>query len=123
MDHFKETRSTSVLVSPRSRARRRLLRIIGKSIPGGRRLRDQLRSRLNGLRGVVTCFLIKVSAFKHASSLQELAAMARTKERDDVSSAAAAYDTQEQDLITKTRKIIAASNRALREAEAVLKRR
>jgi hypothetical protein len=53
----------------------------------------------------------------------ELAAMARTKERDDVSSAAAAYDTQEQDLITKTRKIIAASNRALREAEAVLRRR
>ena len=53
----------------------------------------------------------------------ELVAMARTKERDDVSSAAAAYDTQEQDLITKTRKIIAASNRALREAEAVLKRR
>ena len=53
----------------------------------------------------------------------ELAAMAPTKERDDVSSAAAAYDTQEQDLITKTRKIIAASNRALREAEAVLKRR
>ena len=53
----------------------------------------------------------------------DLAAMARTKERDDVSSAAAAYDTQEQDLITKTRKIIAASNRALREAEAVLKRR
>jgi hypothetical protein len=49
--------------------------------------------------------------------------MARTKERDDVSNAAAAYDTQEQDLITKTRKIIAASNRALREAEAVLKRR
>jgi class 3 adenylate cyclase len=48
----------------------------------------------------------------------ELAAMARTKERDDVSSAAAACDTQEQDLITKTRKIIAASNRALREAEA-----
>jgi hypothetical protein len=53
----------------------------------------------------------------------ELAAMAPTKERDEVSSAAAAYDTQEQDLITKTRKIIAASNRALREAEAVLKRR
>jgi hypothetical protein len=37
--------------------------------------------------------------------------------------AAAAYDTQEADLITKTRKIIAASNRALRNAEAVLKRR
>ena len=49
----------------------------------------------------------------------ERAAVAPTKE----SRAAAAYDTQEQDLITKTRKIIAASNRALREAEAVLKRR
>ena len=53
----------------------------------------------------------------------ELAAKAPTKKRDDVSSAAAAYDTQEKDLITKTRKIIAASNRALRDAEAVLKRR
>ena len=53
----------------------------------------------------------------------ELAAMAPTKERDYVSGAAAAYDTQEKDLITKTRKIIAASNRALRDAEAVLKRR
>jgi hypothetical protein len=53
----------------------------------------------------------------------ELAAKAPTKKRDDVSRAAAAYDTQEKDLITKTRKIIAASNRALRDAEAVLKRR
>ena len=53
----------------------------------------------------------------------ELAAMAPTKERDYVSGAAAAYDTQEKDLITKTRKIIAASKRALRDAEAVLKRR
>ena len=53
----------------------------------------------------------------------ELAAKASTKKRDDVSRAAAAYDTQEKDLITKTRKIIAASNRALRDAEAVLKRR
>ena len=52
----------------------------------------------------------------------ELAAMA-LKKRAYVSGAAAAYDTQEKDLITKTRKIIAASNRALREAEAVLKRR
>ena len=51
----------------------------------------------------------------------ELAAMARTKKRDYASTAAAAYDSQEEDLITKTRKIIAASNRALREAEAVLK--
>jgi hypothetical protein len=40
-----------------------------------------------------------------------------------VSRAAAAYDTQEEDLITKTGKIIAASNKALRDAEAVLKRR
>jgi hypothetical protein len=40
-----------------------------------------------------------------------------------LSRAAAAYDMQEEDLITKTRKIIGASNRALREAEAVLKRR
>jgi hypothetical protein len=53
----------------------------------------------------------------------ELAAMAPKKERAYVSRAAAAYDTQEKDLITKTRKIIAASNRALRDAEAVLKRR
>ena len=52
----------------------------------------------------------------------ELAAMA-SKKRAYVSGAAAAYDTQEKDLITKTRKIIAASNRALREAEAILKRR
>jgi hypothetical protein len=52
----------------------------------------------------------------------DLAAMA-PKKRASVSGAAAAYDTQEKDLITKTRKIIAASNRALRAAEAVLKRR
>jgi hypothetical protein len=52
----------------------------------------------------------------------ELAAMAAIKEKDYVSRAAATYDTQEQDLITKTRKIIAASKRAIREAEAVLKR-
>jgi Zn-dependent peptidase ImmA (M78 family) len=53
----------------------------------------------------------------------DLAALAPKKERANVSRAAAAYDTQERDLITKTKKIIAASNRALREAEAVLKRR
>ena len=52
----------------------------------------------------------------------ELAAIA-AKKRAYVSGAAAAYDTQEKDLITKTRKIIAASNRALLEAEAILKRR
>ena len=52
----------------------------------------------------------------------ELAAMA-SKKRAYVSGAAAAYDTQEKNLITKTRKIIAASKRALHEAEAVLKRR
>jgi hypothetical protein len=50
------------------------------------------------------------------------AAMEPTKERDYATGAAAAYDAQEEDLITKTRKIIAANNRALREAEAVLKR-
>jgi hypothetical protein len=49
--------------------------------------------------------------------------MAPTKERDYASGAAAAYDAQEEDLLTNTRKIIAASRRALREAEAVLKRR
>jgi hypothetical protein len=53
----------------------------------------------------------------------ELAAMAPAKENDYESGAAAAYDTQEKDLITKTRKIIAASKRALPDAEAVLKRR
>jgi hypothetical protein len=53
----------------------------------------------------------------------ELAAVAPKKERAFVSRAAAAYDTQEKGLLTKTRKIIAASKRALREAEAVLKRR
>jgi hypothetical protein len=51
----------------------------------------------------------------------ERATMGPTKEGDCVSRAA--YDTQEEDLITNTRKIIAASNRALREAEAVPKRR
>ena len=51
------------------------------------------------------------------------AAMAPTKERDYASAAAAAYDAQEVDLLTNTRKIIAASKRALRDAEAVLKRR
>jgi hypothetical protein len=53
----------------------------------------------------------------------ELAAMAPAKENDYESGVAAAYDTQEKDFITKTRKIIAASKRALRDAEAVLKRR
>ena len=51
------------------------------------------------------------------------AAMAPTKERDDASGAAAAYDAQEEDLLINTRKIIAASKRALRDAEVVLKRR
>jgi hypothetical protein len=51
------------------------------------------------------------------------AAIAPTKERDYASGPAAAYDAQEEDLLTNTRKIIAASNRALRDAEAVLKRR
>ena len=48
--------------------------------------------------------------------------MAPTK-RDYPSGAAATYDLQENDLITKTRKIIAASKRAVRDAETVLKRR
>jgi hypothetical protein len=39
----------------------------------------------------------------------EVAATPPTKGRDYVSGAAAAYDTQEEDLITKTRKIIATS--------------
>jgi hypothetical protein len=51
------------------------------------------------------------------------AAMAPTKRRDCASGAAAAYDAQEEDLLANTRKIIAASKRALRDAEAVLKRR
>jgi hypothetical protein len=51
------------------------------------------------------------------------ATLAPTNEKDYVARAAAAYDTQEADLITKTRKIIAASKRSLREAQAVLKRR
>jgi len=49
--------------------------------------------------------------------------MVPTRERDNASGAAAAYDAQEEDLLTNTRKIIAASKRALRDAEAVLKRR
>ena len=51
------------------------------------------------------------------------AAMAPTKERGYASEAAAGYDAQEVDLLTNTRKIIAASKRALRDAELVLKRR
>jgi hypothetical protein len=51
------------------------------------------------------------------------AAMVPRKERDYARGAAAAYDAQEVDLLTNTRKIIAASKRALRDAEAVLKRR
>ena len=51
-----------------------------------------------------------------------VAAMAPAREKYE-SGAAAAYDAQEQNLLTKTRKIIAASRRAIRDAEAVLKRR
>jgi len=51
------------------------------------------------------------------------AAMAPSKEKDYATGAAAAYDAQEEELLTNTRKIIAASKRALRNAEAVLKRR
>ena len=57
------------------------------------------------------------------SRFAEVAATARAKESDYASGAAAAYDAQEEDLLTNTRKIIAASKRALRDAEAVLKRR
>jgi|EndMetStandDraft_3_1072993.scaffolds.fasta_scaffold1998840_1 hypothetical protein len=52
-----------------------------------------------------------------------LAAMAPAKEKDFERGAAAAYDAQGPDLLTKTRKIISASTRAIREAEAVLRRR
>jgi hypothetical protein len=81
-----------------------------------------LRSRLNGLRsnGMLSDHGKRLQTRKRPA---DLAAMAPKKERVYVSGAAAAYDTQEKDLITKTRKIIAASNRALRDAEAVLKRR
>jgi hypothetical protein len=48
--------------------------------------------------------------------------MAPAREKYE-SGAAAAYHAQEQNLLTKTRKIIAASKRAIRDAEAVLKRR
>jgi hypothetical protein len=63
--------------------------------------------------------------FKGRQAHKRVAELAATpaKEKDYEIGAAAAYDTQEADLITKTRKIIAASNRALREAETVLKRR
>ena len=71
----------------------------------------------------MVCFLTQDKRLQARKRSAELAAMAPTKEKDYASTAAAAYDTQEEDLITKTRKIIAASNRALREAEAVLKRR
>jgi hypothetical protein len=49
--------------------------------------------------------------------------VALPKDRAHIGGAAAAYDTQENDLITKSRKIITASRRAVRDAEAVLKRR
>jgi hypothetical protein len=51
------------------------------------------------------------------------AAMAPTNENDYTSAAAAAYDAQEEDLLTNTRKVIAATKRALRDAERVLKGR
>ena len=60
---------------------------------------------------------------KARKRLAKRAAVAPTMERDDASGAAAAYDAQEVDLLTNTRKIIAASKKALRDAEAVLKRR
>ena len=80
-----------------------------------------MRSRLNGLRsnGMLSDQGKRLQTRKRFAELA--ARMAPKKERTYVSGAAAAYDTQEEDLITKTRKIIAASNGALREAEAVLK--
>ena len=59
---------------------------------------------------------------KARKRIEELAAMSSTEENDHETGAAAAYDLQEKDLIIKTRKVIAASKRALRDAEAVLKR-
>ena len=53
----------------------------------------------------------------------KLTVMAPAKEKDYESGAAAAYDAQEEDLLTNTGKIIVASKRAIRDAEAVLKRR
>ena len=64
----------------------------------------------------MVCFPIKVSAVRPSSALQNLPLWHR-KKRAYVGGAAAAYDTQEKDLITKTRKIIAASKRALHEAK------
>jgi hypothetical protein len=75
------------------------------------------------LEELVACFPIKVHDLRLASAFAKRAAMAPTKEKDYASGAAAAYDAQEVDLLTNTRKIIAASKRALRDAEAVLKRR
>ena len=69
----------------------------------------------------MACFPIKVSAVRPSSALQNSPLWRRKKRLHK--QAAAAYDAEEKDLITKTRKIIAASNRALRDAEAVLKRR
>ena len=54
---------------------------------------------------------------------KRFARRAPTKKRGYASGAAAGHDAQEVDLLTNTRKIIAASKRALRDAEAVLKRR
>ncbi len=65
----------------------------------------------------------QVKRLQHRKRFAELAAKTRTREKNYENGAAAAYDAQEADLMTKTRKIIAANNRALREAEAVLKRR
>ena len=70
----------------------------------------------------MACLPIKVRAFRLASALQN-AQLWRRQRRDYASAATAAYDAQEVDLLTNTRKIIAASKRALRDAEAVLKRR
>ena len=61
--------------------------------------------------------------FQARKRFAEFAAMTPAKEKDCESGAAAVYDKQEKDLMTKSRKIIATSKRAIRDAEAVLKRR
>jgi hypothetical protein len=68
----------------------------------------------------MACFPMKARPFRLASALQNAQLVPR-KERDYARGAAAAYDAQEVDLLTNTRKVIAASKRALRDAEAVLK--
>ena len=69
----------------------------------------------------MVCFPIKVSAVRPSSALQNLPLCARKKSLRKRSGCGLRYAGKGPH--NKTRKIIAASNRALREAEAVLKRR